>query len=316
LQASLNSTVRQLGSELRLLHHSRRISVVLFVAAATVVVAFTGSVSAAASAHRFFLDRVAYFGEQGVTLADALRAPLHVTQSGHMEENDNPLKYDYLQVSTHVQALRGVAMVGTALDLVTFVAFPLLFLVLGSHLATYDRTSGTLKLRASRERWSRIAAAKVLALGVVSAAATAFVGAFALLVAYAGSPWVDRMTQGIDYQLATPPSVSPLAVKLLTTAGVGLLFGVIGYAVGVVTRSASWPMVLASAVLFVVPFFAPWDPRNALAVLGRHVYDFWGQFEMRPPLPLSTGAAWAVVLGCLASSASVVGLSARYPRLR
>jgi hypothetical protein len=316
LPRSTSSTLRQLRSELLYLHFTKRLYVVLLVIAAGVGIAFTGSVSAAASAHSFFLERLKFFALQGVSLADALKAPLTVTRSGSLENIDNPLKYDYLEVSTHVEALRGTHMIGTGLDLVTFAVLPLLFLILGAHLANYDRTSGTLKFRASRERWSRITMAKVLTLAVMSTVATALVGVCALVVSAAGSPLVDRATRGIDYDLVTQPSVSPLVVKLLATAVVAMLFGVAGYAVGVITRSTLWPMIAAAGVLFVVPFASRWDPRNALAVLGAEIYDYWGQFEMRPPLPLSTPLASAVVLGCFAAAGCVVALSARYPPSR
>jgi hypothetical protein len=153
----------------------------------------------------------------------------------------------------------------------------------------------------------------MVTLGVFSAAAVA---GLAMVAALIGAPSVHQLTRDIPYQLTYPTSGSPLVLKLLTTALVCTFFGVIGYAIGFLTRSTSWPLVLAAAVLFLLPFVSVWDPRNLLAVVGSHVYDFWGQFVLRPPLPLSTWTALAALLGYLAAAALVVVVSGRAVRMR
>ncbi|MGV1003492.1 MAG: hypothetical protein ACOYEV_01745 [Candidatus Nanopelagicales bacterium] len=311
----MTSISRQLRAELRYLHYTRSLLILLGLLAAGVAIATSGSVSSARSSHEFFVGQVATFEKNGISLEDALRTPVTVTGEGGMETIDNPLKYDYLAVGQSVRAVQGIALVGTALDLVTFIFAPLLFLMLGANLATYDRTSRTLALRASRERWGRVTAGKILALVAIAAMATAAVAILALIAAAVASPSVHGLMNDINYDLAVPESKSPLILKLLMTSMVCTFFGVVGYAVGVVTRSASWPMVLAALALFLMPFVTRWDPRNLLAVMGSRVYDFWGQFEMRPPIPLGSGTALAVLLGYLAGAGAVVVLSARSIRL-
>lgn len=312
----MTSTTRALAAELRYLLYARYLLVMLGVLAVGVAIATSGSLSSARSAHTYFVRQVAVFEQNGVSLAESLNAPLTITRDGAMETIDNPLKYDYLQVGESVNAVQGVAMVGTALDLVTFIVAPLLFLVLGANLATYDRVSGTLAFRASRERWVRVTVGKMLALVALAVIATGAVAVLGLVAAAVVSPSVGALTRDITYGLVVPETTSPLPLKLLMTALVCTFFGVVGYATGVATRSASWPMVLAALALFLLPFVSRWDPRNLLAVLGARVYDFWGQFEMRPPIPLEGGTALAVLLGYLAAAAAVVVLGARSVRLR
>jgi hypothetical protein len=120
----------------------------------------------------------------------------------------------------------------------------------------------------------------------------------------------------VPYELVAPDPVAPVVLKLAMTTAVGFFFGVLGYAIGWLTRSSSWPMVLAAAVLFLVPFVSPWDPRNLIATLGQHVYDFWGQFELRPPLPVDPALAGVVIGGYLLAALAVLALSARRVRFR
>ncbi len=309
------SISRQLAAELRFLHYSRRLVILLGVLAAGVVVSLTGSVSHARSAHENFVREVSAYESHGITLQDALAAPVTVTTDQTGQTIDNPLKYDYLEVARSLRALQGLGMVGTALDLVTFIVIPLTFLVFGAGLATTDRASGVSAFRGSRERWPRVVAAKILALAVLGVGAAVAVAVMGAAASVAGAGSVDSLRANIDYAIL-PMALSPVLPKVAMTALVALFFGVIGYAVGALTRSTSWPMVLAGLALFLLPFVSPWDPRNVLAVLGAHVYDFWGQFQMRPPIQLDVGTALAAVAGYLVVAGVVVGLAARRAPLR
>lgn len=309
------SISRQATAELRFLLYSRRLLVVALVLMAGVAIAFSGSLSQARSAHENFVREVATYESHGITLEDALAAPVTVRTTSSGETIDNPLKYDYLEVGRSLAALQGLGMVGTALDLVTFIVIPLTFLVLGAGMATVDRSTGTASWRGIRERWPRVAAAKLLVLGIVGLGAAVLTALLGLVASVVGSSAVAGVRDGIDYALA-PATPSPVLPKIAMTALVGLLFGVLGYALGAVTRSASWPMVLAGVALFVLPFVSAWDLRNLLAVLGSGVYDFWGQFEMRPPIEVGTLAA-VVAVGCYLAAAGVVtALVSRRPPLR
>lgn len=291
---SMRPTTRELVAELRYQHYSRRPYVLLLVLAAAVAVAFTGSLSHAHAAHEFFVQQVRSYEQNGVDVEAALAAPVQVTTDGAQETVDNPLKYDFLQVGESLAALKGLAMVGTALDLTTFVVVPLAFLMYGAWLALYDDRARTSRVRAVRGRWATIAAVRAGTLVLLAAAAVLVVTVVALGLSLAGAGAVQQLEAEMGYPTVAPESVSPLWAKLLTTAGTAVLFGLVGHATGLVTRSLSWPMVLAALVLFLVPFLGTWDPRNLLAAVARGVYDFWGQFELRPPLPVET---WAAALG-------------------
>ena len=307
---SMTRIARQVRAELCFQLFSRRLLLVAVVLFGGVVVSFTGSVSSASSANASFIRQVAVFEEHGITLEDALATPSSVTRNGSSETIDNPLKYDYLVVSKAMAAVHGTAMAGTALDLSTFVVIPLLFLILGAGTASHDRISGASQIRASRERWGAVVTAKVVVLGLVSVAAPLFVAVAGRLAPVVASTPVDRLTGDISYDLV-PVGASPLLPKLVMTAMVAFAFSLAGYAIAWLTRSTSWPLVAAALGLFVLPFVAAWDPRNVLAVLAAGVYDFWGQFQLRPPIAMTHSAALAAAVGYLVALVVLVAASAR-----
>ena len=304
-----SATTRTLRAELLYLLYSRTILVAVAVISVGVVAAFFGSVSAARSADAMFVHQVKTYERNGITLEQALSLPVTVTTDGSAETIDNPLKYDYLQVGTAVHAVDGVVpFIGTALDLVTFIVVPLLMIALGLYSATTDRRTGTLRLKATRDRWSTLVTAKLASLAVLAVALTAAAALLAAVVALVGSPIVDGMHDEIAYTVVEPTSTSPLALKLAMTAGVAMFFGVVGYATGTVTGASSWPLAIFALLLFVLPFVSVWDPRNLLAIVGSHVFDYWGQFKMRPPLPLETPTAVVALTGYLAIAAGIAAL--------
>lgn len=165
------------------------------------------------------------------------------------------------------------------------------------YLANYDRTSHTVTIRASRDSWQSVTGGKLLAIGAISVGTAAVIALLGIIVGFVGSSFVTNVTSSIDYDLAYPSSKSLLVTKVMVTALVCCFFGVVGYAIGVLTKSISWPMVLAAIVLFLVPFMSAWDPRNLLAVIGVAVFDFWGQFELRPPIPVGLSTSVVALLG-------------------
>lgn len=305
---------RELRTEIGYHVHSRSLVLVTLLMIGGAVLAFYGSLSNAYAANRFFVAQVNLYEENGVDITEALSAPTGTTIAPDgAEVIDNPLKHDYLAVGEALHAISGPGpMLGTVLDLVTFVVIPMVFIFFGAHVATFDRRFGTLKQRAARSPLVTIVSAKLLSLAVMALAAVATLVVTSLALSVAGSIQVSRMLDSVvTYTVVDPVSVSPVAVKVLMTFGVAVFFGALGYAVGALTNSTSWPMVLAAATLFVLPFQGTWDPRNLVAALGTGVYDFWGQFDLRPPVPVGDGAAILALLAYLAVALVVAFLAPR-----
>ncbi len=307
MSTSMTRLRREVRAELLLFVHTRGAWVVSAVIAAAVVLSYVGSRSHAMAAVRSFEEQVARFAKEGITLEQSLAAPVSVATSGGSETIDNPLKYDFLQLSSAVQAVEPASMAGTALDFTTFLVVPLLFLFIGTRLALVDRAAGTVGFRAARQRWSTIVLAKSVVLGIVATAAALLTATLGWLVALVGQASAGVVRDEVAFPLVTGEG-NPLWAKAAMTTGVAVLFGLAGYLSGAITRSTSWPLVLAALALFMAPFVVMWDPRNLMAVFGVRVYDFWGQFVLRPPLPIELGTAGllaALYVGVLVAGMAV-----------
>lgn len=305
-------------TEIRYHWYNRTFLLLAALAVAGSVAAFSGSSTGAKADQHRFPAEVADYHRQGVQLSDVLSRPVTVTTAADgSQQIDNPLKYDFLEVGKSISALHGFsATAGTLLDLLTFIVIPLAFIYFGAYSATFDRRAGALKLRVAAVDWPTIvlaklgstvaAAAFLLAVVLVTAAALAALGGVVL-----GGSRVN----GFIYPVVAPTSASPQALQFAVSLGIATVFGAVGYAIGALTGSTSWPVVGAALILFPVPIQGAADPRNAMAVLGEHVFNFWGQFKLRPPAAMSLGAAGLVLVMLLAASVAVALLLPR-PRAR
>jgi len=288
MQRILNSTM----ADCRFLVYSRRALWFLGLLVAIQSVSFVGTYSSVTAQRDFFVQKVAEYHSHGEELSDALQRPVRVIdKGGGLQSIENPLKYDYIQLSNSVYALDGANLIGTTVDYAAFLLFPLLFVYLGLLLSTFDRQSRTTLLRLSRNRWSDVRLSKVVTVVVVAGATTVALFCIALLASLVTAPMVDDLRHGIGFPVVAPESVSPLWLKGVFAFGCAVFFGLAGLGLGALTRNVTVPLVGVSIVTFAVPIMTRFDPRNALAVIGQSVLDFWGQFKAVPAAPSSPGSA-------------------------
>ena len=305
---------RQLLAELRLLHYSRAwiISFPLLLAAAA---AYAGSRSSVRTRADDFEGLLTQYRANGVSMGDVLAAPTSVTvHEDGSETIDNPLKHDFLELSELIAATDPVHMPATALDLTTYLVIPLAFLFLGAWMANVDRATGAIDWRAARQSWASVACAKFIAIAVIAVLAVVTTGLAGLAIGSVGELLIGPAKAELPIPAATE-TPRPLLVKSAVSALFATLWGLVGYLIGYLTRSFSWPVVLAALFLFLVPFLGKWDPRNAQAALGHHVYDFWGQFKVRSAIP--TSESELVISFAIVGVLIALGLvrAARHPRL-
>lgn len=304
---------RLLLAELRLLHYSGVwiLSLPLVLSAAA---AYAGSRSSVRTRADDFERLAGQYRAEGVSMDDVLAAPTSVTvHEDGSETIENPLKHDFLELSDLIAATDPVHMPATALDLTTYLVFPLAFLFVGAWMANVDRGTRAVDWRASRQAWASVACAKFIAVAVVAVVAIITTALAGMVIGSVAELLFGPVNEELPIPAASE-TPRPFLVKCAVSILFAALWGLLGYLIGYVTRSFSWSILLAALFLFVVPFMGKWDPRNAQAVLGHHVYDFWGQFKVRTAIPMS-GLEMAISFG-LMGVLIVVGLvrAARRPR--
>lgn len=270
------------------------------------VIALIATVLVVFSAHNNISGTIAQFEQSvefltgsGGSLQDALAAPTSTSTDGDATTIDNPVRYDLERVGLAMRAVQGVTVIGTVLDTMTFIVLPLLMLVVGAHTATLDIRSGMRKVRATRTPMHRLVLARAAALWLHSLLIVVVVAVGAIVANIAIDALLPDPTVGgaVNFVASDAAPIAPLAAKIGFSVAVGGLFGLIGLAIGEVTRSTSWPLVIVAAALFMLPFVSVWDPRNLVAVAAMSVFDFWGQFSLRPPIAAPTTTAVFALTG-------------------
>lgn len=302
---SSKSIIHALKDELRLLHYRRWIYLLGLAVVAGCWIAQSGTTAQLQLEHDLFIGHVEQLTASGGSLEEALSAPTSVRQEGDRIVVENSVKHQYLQLCKTAAALTPAGMSATALDLVTFVVLPLAMMLLGCYLATYDISARTGKMIATRRPYWQATVARHAALLAIAIAATALTVTTGWALGRARESLVQATIAGFGFPLEVPTSAVSLAVKAGISCAITLFFGVLGHSLGALTRAFAWPMVACALVLFVAPFLWAADPRNVVSVLSLTGMEFWGQFRMRPPIPLSTENAVLLLIGYLCGALAI-----------
>lgn len=263
-----------------------------------------------------FARRVKTYEEHGESIAEILKAPTEIIDIGNQGIIKNPLKYDFIEMSNALEALTGQGLAGSTIEFSTFLAFPLLFALFGAFLATRDIRAQTIHIRASLENRGRIVLSAFVTMLLSALGAITVVAVAAVVLGAIHSGQIEELRHSIDFETLTPESRMHILGKVGFSVLVSMFFGVWGYALGYLTRSALVPTIAATLYLFVLQFFSALDPRNLLAHLSMGVFDYWGGFKIRPPIEVTTTVAVAMLIVYSAIPLAIMTLSARTPKVR
>lgn len=291
--------MRSLRTEVRYQLWGRSVFLAVGGLTVSLVFAFTGSISnVTARLARLQVTEAQALGN-GVTLADAMGHPSNVVVQGGQRMLDNPVRFDYEAAYFAYRALEAPYAVGTGLEMITFLVIPLLFFVYGCGTAVGDIRQRILKDRIVIEGPEPYIAAKVAAVVLVSFGATML----AALLSFGAAPLLKALflpDLSREFQYAVDDSgVGNPAVQVAFSAGVAVLFGLLGLFIGLVARSMLIPSLAAGGLLMLMPFTWSYDPRNILTAAGEGVFNYWGGFKPRPPLPVETTFGLGMLCGGL-----------------
>jgi hypothetical protein len=272
-----------------------------------VCLGLVGSLSSADAKLAQFQSTQAEAASSGESLEEAMKHPIGESIQGNQTLLDNPLRFDYEQAYNAHRALDGWFAVGTGLEMITFIVVPLLFFLYGCAVAVGDVRQRILKERVVVQGARPYVVAKVAVVSGV-AFASAVLSAGVSLAAAPILKAVFRPGRTFDFPFIVEESGNGNpAVQILFSAATAVFFGLLGLFVGLVTRTTLLPGLLAGALLMIVPFAGPYDPRNILSTAGQTVFNFWGGFTPRQlfPVPLDAGLALMVLgLGIIVAGCS------------
>ncbi|MGO4144586.1 hypothetical protein AB4Y77_05830 [Paenarthrobacter sp. YAF11_1] len=256
--------------------------------AASLVFAFSGSISNVTATLSRLQITEAYALANGNSLAAAMEQPNTVVIQGGQRIVDNPLRFDYEAAYFADRAFEGPHAIGTGLEMITFLVIPLLFFIYGCATAVGDVRRRILKDRIVAQGAAPYVAGKVATITLVSMAAVILTAMLSLGAApILRALFLQSDRRDFIYPVDDAGAGNPVVHIAFATA-VAVAFGLLGLFIGLVARSMLIPCLAAGALLLLLPFAGPYDPRNILTATAEGVFNYWGGFNPRPPFPVWT----------------------------
>ncbi|WP_026547558.1 hypothetical protein [Paenarthrobacter nicotinovorans] len=307
----MSKYLRSLRTELRYQLWSKALVLPIGGLAASLVFAFAGSISNVTATLSRLHTSEAHASENGLSLGAAMEQPNNVLIQGAQRIVDNPLRFDYEAAYFADRALEGTHAVGTGLEMITFLVIPLLFFIYGCGTAVGDARRRILKDRILAQGAAAYVAGKVAVIALVSVAAVVL----AALLSWGAAPvlsalFLQASSQQFIYPVNDAGAGNPI-IQIAFASAVAVGFGLLGLFVGLVVRSMLIPCLAAGALLLLLPFAGPYDPRNILTAAAEGVFNYWGGFNPRAPFPVWTelGVVLSVVALVLVAVVSTAAWS-------
>ncbi|WP_458107193.1 hypothetical protein M1D51_16010 [Arthrobacter sp. R3-55] len=296
----MNKYLRSLRTELRYQLWSKAAVLPIGGLAASLVFAFVGSISNVTATSSRLQTSEAHAAENGLSLGAAMEQPNNVLIQGAQRIVDNPLRFDYEAAYFADRAMEGTHAIGTGLEMITFLVVPLLFFIYGCVTAVGDVRRRILKDRIVAQGAAAYVAGKLATITLVSVAAVVLSAMLSLGAApVLRALFLQASSQQFIYSVNDAGAGNPI-IQIAFASAVAVGFGLLGLFVGIVVRSMLIPCLAAGALLLLLPFAGPYDPRNILTAAAEGVFNYWGGFNPRAPFP-----GWTE-LGVLLSVAAVV----------
>ncbi|WP_422934354.1 hypothetical protein [Sinomonas sp. P47F7] len=229
----------------------------------------------------------------GLTLQAAMSAPVDIVHKGPQSFIDNPLRYDYEAAFNAVRALEPQFVVGSSLEMTTFIFFPAIFFIYGCSLAVSDLRHGLLSQRFELEGSKAVFIGKIATSATLPIVAvpltTAILSGLAILMrVFTKSTGSEIFPYFVEY---APASSNPV-LQIAFSVSVATFFCLIGLFVGAASRMLLVPSLACVLALMILPFVGGGDPRNLMATIGRAVFNYWSGFNPNAPLPAESWLLW------------------------
>ncbi|NQD89240.1 hypothetical protein HP499_15750 [Paenarthrobacter sp. CM16] len=296
----MSNYLQSLRTELRYQLWSKAVVLPIGGLAASLAFSFAGSISNVTATSSRLQTSEAHAAENGVSLGAAMEQPNNVLIQGAQRIVDNPLRFDYEAAYFADRAFEGSHAIGTGLEMITFLVIPLLFFIYGCGTAVGDVRRRTLKDRIVAQGAAAYVAGKVVTIILVSVAAVVLSAMLSLGAApILRAVFLQSNSHDFIYSVNDAGAGNPI-IQIAFATAVAVGFGWLGLFTGLVVRSMLIPCLAAGALLLLLPFAGPYDPRNILTAAAEGVFNYWGGFNPRAPFPVWTE------LGVLLSVAALV----------
>ncbi len=290
----------QFSLEIRYQWYSKHFLVALAVTLFCCGISVVGLATRTITGHDELKSSLAQAQSDGISLSDALKAPVVVTKSDSMVSTDNPLRYELERQQVRVSSLDSIGFSLNTLQLMNFLFVPPMAFFATLILASKESRSGTSKIIFVRRPRLAVHLAQ-LGAGI---SLSGFLIIISLGVSFLGGKIgklliIRERNFSDSYPIPKMGLWAEMSKSIALSAVVIIFFAILGLVAALISRN-----VLAPAILFLIwdlalPISFQWDPRSLILVLGTKFLNFPGSFE--PFTKVSPDAGTAIIaLGVLA----------------
>lgn len=251
--------------------------------------------------YNLYLRTEAEYKKDGIDIEKSLNSPVkieeHIGGNGDKSEViENILRYDYENLAYSIYMIKPGQVLSTSLEWVSFIFFPIIFMIYGVYLATYDRKYKTLKMKSIQYNWKHFILSKQLSM---------YLSAFlmltiSILASYvAGRIFYTIISKEIPiekFQSIKSPPDKNIFIQCIIVLFIVIIFSTIGFCLGVICKGILIPTLVFVVYNFSLPILGEYDIRNMIAVLGHKAFNFLGNFKLFSPSDMSTGIATLLLI--------------------
>jgi len=254
------------------------------------------------SNYNLYLRTESEYKNDGIDIDKALKSPVQTDQKqgangNTIETIDNILRYDYENLTSSIYRIQPNQIVPSSLEWISFIFLPIIFMIYGVYIATYERKYKTLKIKSIQYDWRYFLITKQISLYISALIILTFSTLFSYI---AGRFFYVIITKEIpmeQFQVLNAFADKNLFVQLIITLFITIIFSTLGFSLGIICKGILIPVLIFVAYNFATPILGTYDIRNMIAVLGHQAFNFSGNFKLFTPSDMPTTTAVLLLIG-------------------
>lgn len=292
----MQNILNNLKKELMYQYFSRIFFIITLLISALMIWSLFMQTTQTKDKYNLYLRTEAEYKKDGIDIEKALKSPMKIDENTESngdksEVIENILRYDYESLSYSIYAIKPNQILSTSLEWVSFIFLPMIFMIYGIYIATYDRKYKTLKIKSIQYNWKHLIISKQLSMYIS--------GFIMLTISFLSSYIVGRIfyimiTKEIpveQFQPAKIPSDKNIFIQCGMIFFIVIIFSTLGFCLGVLFKGILIPTLIFVLYNFAIPILGVYDIRNMIAVLGHQVFNFLGNFKLFIPSDMPIGIA-------------------------
>ncbi|PQP83090.1 hypothetical protein C0Q44_17290 [Paenibacillus sp. PCH8] len=294
---STNVTLNSTKKELKYQWYSHIIWIVVIISVFISLLNIYNLKSKAASSYELYVKTYNLYKEEGMDVDKMLDMPINISGTGSEQVVDNPVRYRLAEAGDAIGLLKNSSIITNTLEWMTFVFFPIIFVIYSIYIASYDYKYKTIRIKATQMSSSKLITSKLLSLylGVLIIFVTTTLVSFMAGYLF-HQQLINEIPNDILARFNTSLDHNNLIVQLLFSLMISLIFASIGFLLGILFKSALIPVILFFVYDFIVPVLGKYDIRNIISVIAHDIFDFKGRFQLFKPTPVSEITSFSILI--------------------